>query len=219
MRSVSSRWLALLFLSFLAAVAAAKEADQNIAAEKTTSIGLKLVRIPAGEFMMGGAEPAEELVKAFSTYKRPPEYFKDEYPRHRVKITKPFYLGQVRSDRRRVQKIRRRDRLQNPARNQRRRRHVQRRGRLGLQRRDRQDGRPRSEIQLAQSRLRADRRSARARRHLVRRRRVLQMARQEGRQDRPPADRGRMGIRLPGGHGHPLQHGRAIRPRSRKTPT
>ena len=57
-------------------------------AEKTSTSGLRFVRIPAGEFVMGGSETAEELVEAFSAYRRPAEFFKDEYPQHRVKITK-----------------------------------------------------------------------------------------------------------------------------------
>jgi formylglycine-generating enzyme len=61
--------------------------------EITNSIGMKLVLIPAGRFMMGGTESAEELVKAFAAYKRQPEFFKDEYPQHQVRITKPFYMG------------------------------------------------------------------------------------------------------------------------------
>jgi formylglycine-generating enzyme len=61
--------------------------------EITNSIGMELVLIPPGEFMMGGTEPAEELVKAFAAYNRKPEFFKDEYPRHKVRITKAFYLG------------------------------------------------------------------------------------------------------------------------------
>ena len=64
--------------------------------EKTITnwIGMKLVLIPAGEFMMGSQEPAEELVKAFEDYGKPTaDRFADEYPRHRVRITKPFYLG------------------------------------------------------------------------------------------------------------------------------
>ena len=61
--------------------------------EITNSIGMKLVLIPPGEFMMGSTEPAEELVRAFAAYNRKPEFFKDEFPRHRVRITKAFYLG------------------------------------------------------------------------------------------------------------------------------
>ncbi len=40
----------------------------------TNSVGMKLVLIPPGEFEMGSKEPAES-------------------PKHRVKITRPFYLG------------------------------------------------------------------------------------------------------------------------------
>jgi formylglycine-generating enzyme required for sulfatase activity len=59
----------------------------------TNSIGMKLAKLPAGEFMMGSQEPAEELVKAFADYRRGTEFFKDEYPSHRVRITRPFHLG------------------------------------------------------------------------------------------------------------------------------
>jgi len=63
------------------------------------SIGMKLVLIPAGEFMMGSSEPAEELAKQEEHTSRGrirpyrPDMFKQEYPRHPVRITKPFYLG------------------------------------------------------------------------------------------------------------------------------
>jgi formylglycine-generating enzyme required for sulfatase activity len=78
--------------------AAAKESKKDTSGQAakstiTNSIGMKLVWIPAGEFLMGGQEPAEKLAKAFAAYNRPPEYFNDEYPRHRVRITRPFYLG------------------------------------------------------------------------------------------------------------------------------
>ncbi len=56
----------------------------------TNSIGMKMVLIPAGEFMMGSKDSAEELAKAF---KMKEVSFVDEYPRHRVRITQPFYLG------------------------------------------------------------------------------------------------------------------------------
>ena len=41
----------------------------------TNSIGMKFKLIPAGEFMMGGTESPEQR------------------PQHKVRITKPFYLG------------------------------------------------------------------------------------------------------------------------------
>jgi len=56
----------------------------------TNSIGMKLVPIPAGEFMMGSGRSAAEIARLF---KLKAEYFEDEHPQHRVKITKPFYLG------------------------------------------------------------------------------------------------------------------------------
>lgn len=46
----------------------------------TNSLGMKLVRIPAGEFLMGSA-------------KDDPGARDDEQPQHRVRITRPFYLG------------------------------------------------------------------------------------------------------------------------------
>ena len=47
---------------------------------KTNSLGMKLTLIPAGEFMMGSPD-GETGAEA------------NEHPRHRVRITKPFYLG------------------------------------------------------------------------------------------------------------------------------
>jgi len=46
----------------------------------TNSIGMKLVPIPAGEFLMGSPESDKDA----------PE---DEKPPHRVRITRPFYMG------------------------------------------------------------------------------------------------------------------------------
>ena len=48
--------------------------------EITNSIGMKLKLIPAGEFMMGS--PADEAGR-----------YDDEGPQHKVRITKPFYMG------------------------------------------------------------------------------------------------------------------------------
>ena len=57
------------------------------------SIGISLRHIPAGEFFMGGTESADDLVKAFASYGRKSDEFSDEYPRHKVGITKPFLLA------------------------------------------------------------------------------------------------------------------------------
>jgi formylglycine-generating enzyme required for sulfatase activity len=46
----------------------------------TNSIGMEFIEIPAGEFVMGCSKGDSEC-------------YKDEKPRHRVKITKPFFLG------------------------------------------------------------------------------------------------------------------------------
>ena len=61
----------------------------------TNSIGMKFKLIPAGEFMMGSRESAEELTAAFQKYESLliASDFEDEHPRHAVRITKPFYLG------------------------------------------------------------------------------------------------------------------------------
>jgi formylglycine-generating enzyme required for sulfatase activity len=52
----------------------------GLAKALTNSIGMKLVLIPAGEFMMGAADGE-------------PEAEDREKPQHRVRISRPFYLG------------------------------------------------------------------------------------------------------------------------------
>jgi formylglycine-generating enzyme len=63
----------------------------------TNSIGMKLTLIPAGEFMMGSRESAEETAaffkKSYGMNSLTADSFKDEHPQHRVRITKPFCLG------------------------------------------------------------------------------------------------------------------------------
>ena len=51
---------------------------------------MEFVLIPAGEFMMGSTMSAEEVARRF---KKKAEYFTREHPRHRVRISKPFYLA------------------------------------------------------------------------------------------------------------------------------
>ena len=97
MRTLATRWLIVLLLVGCTqrGIAPTPSRETEKAREITNSIGMKLEPVPAGEFMMGGEQPAEEMLKAFAAYKRKPDFFKDEYPQHRVRITKPFYLGQT----------------------------------------------------------------------------------------------------------------------------
>ena len=53
---------------------------------------MKLVRIEAGEFLMGTTkDQVEQLMRLFPDSKR--EYFDAEQPQHPVKISRPFFLG------------------------------------------------------------------------------------------------------------------------------
>ena len=59
------------------------------------SLGMRLVRIPAGEFVTGSDEPLETLARTYPQYA--PEDLQalsDEAPPHVVHITRAFYLGQ-----------------------------------------------------------------------------------------------------------------------------
>jgi formylglycine-generating enzyme len=51
------------------------------------------VRVPAGEFMMGSHVAPEKIADDFKQYGRRPEYFSDEFPQHKVRITKPFLIS------------------------------------------------------------------------------------------------------------------------------
>jgi formylglycine-generating enzyme required for sulfatase activity len=53
-------------------------------AYRTNDLGMEFVAVPAGEFQMGCSEGA-----------KPNECSKDEKPRHRVQITKPFEIGKT----------------------------------------------------------------------------------------------------------------------------
>ena len=98
MRTFMSRWFAIVVLVVGCtrggtAAFAADPAPGRHSTETANSIGMKMVLVLAGEFLMGGQQSAKELVEAFPAYRRPADFFKDEYPSHRVRITKPFHLG------------------------------------------------------------------------------------------------------------------------------
>ncbi|MGD0897015.1 MAG: formylglycine-generating enzyme family protein [Thermoguttaceae bacterium] len=71
--------------------------DKQIAVDLGGGVKLEMVLIPAGEFKMGSGESAEDTAAFFNkTYGEDllnAEVVKDEHPQHRVRITKPFYLG------------------------------------------------------------------------------------------------------------------------------
>ncbi|MGJ7496413.1 formylglycine-generating enzyme family protein [Variovorax sp. RT4R15] len=62
----------------------------------TDSAGIALVRVPAGEFLMGSEEVPQALAAAFPQYD-PSRFGKlgDESPVHRVRITRAFWLGRT----------------------------------------------------------------------------------------------------------------------------
>lgn len=79
MRSITS--FAIIPLALLGFSCDAKPKTKVMEKEIINSIGMKMILIPAGEFMMGS--PDTEMDRST-----------DETPQHRVWITKPFYLGQ-----------------------------------------------------------------------------------------------------------------------------
>jgi formylglycine-generating enzyme required for sulfatase activity len=71
---------------------AIKKSDAPAAKEAiTNSIGMKLVLVPAGEFQMGADESQAETLKAFPYTAT--NWLAGERPRHRVRITRAFYMG------------------------------------------------------------------------------------------------------------------------------
>ena len=59
------------------------------------SLGMKFVRLPAGEFLMGSDETPEALARDYPAYERKRFVeLADEAPVHQVRISRDFYLGQ-----------------------------------------------------------------------------------------------------------------------------
>jgi formylglycine-generating enzyme len=89
-------WLALAALAGFASTSRADPAAA-LAAPITNSIGMKLVYVPSGTFLMGSRESPEEAVafykKALGADRIDLESFRDQCPQHSVRITQPFYLA------------------------------------------------------------------------------------------------------------------------------
>jgi len=79
---------ALVLLAFAAPGAFAIESETN-------SLGMAFVKLPAGEFLMGSEESPASLARAYPALPRERfEQLQDEGPVHKVRITKPFWMGQ-----------------------------------------------------------------------------------------------------------------------------
>ncbi len=74
-----------------------KEPPKKLAVDLGGGMKMELVFIPSGEFKMGSGESAEATAaffkKAYGQDFLTADFFKAEHPQHRVRITKPFYLG------------------------------------------------------------------------------------------------------------------------------
>ena len=87
----------VLFMVAGPAFSQTKEGPKKATADLGGGVKLELTLIPASEFKMGSGESAEDTAAFFNkTYgmdSLTADTFKNEHPQHRVRITKPFYLG------------------------------------------------------------------------------------------------------------------------------
>jgi len=59
-----------------------------------SAIGMRLVLIPRGEFIMGSRKSGRDLAIMFGGSNLSPDWFRSEFPAHRVRISRAFYLGE-----------------------------------------------------------------------------------------------------------------------------
>ena len=88
------RSLAPLLVAAVTSVAQAADRASAPPAQIENSLGMRFVLVPAGEFLMGSDESPQALAAAFPDLERRRfDALADEAPVHRVRITRPFYLG------------------------------------------------------------------------------------------------------------------------------
>ena len=86
----------VLFAMAGTAFSETKEPPKKLSVDMGGGVKMEMVLIPAGEFKMGSGESAEETAALKEELRHGflmADFFKDEHPQHRVRITKPFYLG------------------------------------------------------------------------------------------------------------------------------
>lgn len=91
---VAACLLAMAACSPLTPPAHTPTAAADAAPTLTNSLGMRFVRIPTGEFLMGRGESVARLAQAFPQIEAQRiEQLADETPAHRVRITQAFWLG------------------------------------------------------------------------------------------------------------------------------
>ena len=93
-RPFAIRLLVMCLATSVGAVTAAEHQPRPKPIEN--SLGILMLLVPAGEFLMGSDETPESLAQAYPLME--PERLAalaDEAPVHRVRITKPFYMSQT----------------------------------------------------------------------------------------------------------------------------
>jgi formylglycine-generating enzyme required for sulfatase activity len=93
--------LMVFAVASLGIMAVARAAEDQPTAKKPKELildcgngaSLKLLLIPAGQFMMGGDETPEQVARKCGGEKAMADWFQNEQPQHQVKITRPFYMG------------------------------------------------------------------------------------------------------------------------------